>query len=190
MLLILDNFEQVSAAAPMVSELFVAAGPTIVVTSRVALHVTGEQEFAVPPLSMPTEADAADLTSLTRTDAVALFVQRARGPLRFRAESRQRARHRGDLRPSRWSATRHRARRVKSQGAARSRASRAPRQPVRPAPVEHGRSNGPASARCAEPSTGATTCCPRRSGHYLYDCRLVGGWRSTRPSTSPRLQVR
>jgi predicted ATPase/class 3 adenylate cyclase len=78
-LLVLDNFEQVAAAASTVGELLEAVpGLTMVVTSRIALHLTGEQEFAVPPLSVPTAADATDLSSLSRSDAVALFVQRAR----------------------------------------------------------------------------------------------------------------
>ena len=78
-LLVLDNFEQVVAAASTVAELLEALpGLTMIVTSRIALHVTGEQEFAVPPLFVPTEADATDVASLSRSDAVALFVQRAR----------------------------------------------------------------------------------------------------------------
>src|SRR5207245_5774858 len=54
MLLVLDNFEQVASAALMVAELL-AMCPSlkIVVTSRVALHVRAEREFAVPRLALP-----------------------------------------------------------------------------------------------------------------------------------------
>ncbi len=79
LLIVLDNFEQVVAAAPTVSTLLEAIpGLTFVVSSRVALKVTGEQEYAVPPLSVPTDVDATDLAAVSRSDAVALFMQRAR----------------------------------------------------------------------------------------------------------------
>ena len=52
--MLLDNFEQVLAAAPLVAELL-AACPRLkcLVTSRVALHLSGEHEFPVPPLALP-----------------------------------------------------------------------------------------------------------------------------------------
>ena len=60
MLLLLDNFEQVIAAAPEFAELLGAcAGITALVTSRQALHVRGEQLFTVPALSLPAPAGAA-----------------------------------------------------------------------------------------------------------------------------------
>ena len=78
-LLVLDNFEQVVAAAPSVA-VMLSTLPELkmIVTSRVALRITGEQEFPVPPLAVPTPAEAMDLDQLSRTDSVALFVQRAR----------------------------------------------------------------------------------------------------------------
>jgi predicted ATPase len=76
MLLVLDNFEQVREAAPMVADLLAAAPRLrILVTSREPLHVTGEQELAVPPLSLPATSHAPE--DLMRSEAVALFVQRA-----------------------------------------------------------------------------------------------------------------
>jgi predicted ATPase len=78
MLLVLDNFEQVASAALMVAELL-AMCPSlkIVVTSRVALHVRAEREFAVPPLALPDLKRLPDLVTLSQYEAVALFIERA-----------------------------------------------------------------------------------------------------------------
>jgi predicted ATPase/DNA-binding CsgD family transcriptional regulator len=78
-LLLLDNFEQVVGAAVYVAELL-AACPLlkVIVTSRAALHVRGEQEFAVPPLAVPDPKHLPDLVTLSQYGAVALFIQRAR----------------------------------------------------------------------------------------------------------------
>lgn len=78
MLLVLDNFEHVMAAAPLVAELL-ATGPQlkILVTSRAALHVYGEHEFPVPPLALPEAHTMPSPEALGRFPAVALFVQRA-----------------------------------------------------------------------------------------------------------------
>jgi predicted ATPase/class 3 adenylate cyclase len=76
-LLVLDNFEQVVAGAPVVADLLRAApGLRIVVSSRAPLRVTGEQEFPVPPLSLAPPG-AADAESLMASEAVRLFVERA-----------------------------------------------------------------------------------------------------------------
>jgi DNA-binding SARP family transcriptional activator len=57
LLLILDNFEQVVDAAPLVGELLTAAPAlTVLVTSRIPLHLAGEHEYAVPPLALPDRA--------------------------------------------------------------------------------------------------------------------------------------
>jgi predicted ATPase len=78
LLLVLDNFEQVVAAALSVYDLLVEApGLVLLVTSRVPLHVEGEREYAVPPLPLP-EADAALPEQLATNPAVQLFVERAR----------------------------------------------------------------------------------------------------------------
>jgi predicted ATPase/Tfp pilus assembly protein PilF/DNA-binding XRE family transcriptional regulator len=79
LLLLLDNCEQVLAAAPLVVALLEAC-PTlrVLATSRAALHVRGEQEFAVPPLALPPTKTQPDAATLARYAAVALFVQRAR----------------------------------------------------------------------------------------------------------------
>jgi predicted ATPase/class 3 adenylate cyclase len=79
LLLLLDNFEQVVSAALQVAELL-AVYPKlkILVTSRMALHVRTEQEFAVPPLTLPDLKRLPDLVVLAQYEAVALFIQRAR----------------------------------------------------------------------------------------------------------------
>ena len=80
MLLVLDNVEQVVEAASAVSRLLDAApGLTLLATSRVPLHITGEQEFPVPPLALPDLTRSDDLESLAGNEAVTLFVQRAAG---------------------------------------------------------------------------------------------------------------
>lgn len=77
-LLLLDNFEHVAAAAPLLAGI-ISACPlvTALVTSRVRLRLSGEQEFPVPPLAV-SEPDgvAADL-SAPSSDAARLFVARA-----------------------------------------------------------------------------------------------------------------
>jgi predicted ATPase len=76
-LLLLDNFEHVVAAAPVVAELLSAApGLTVLVTSRVRLRVSGEHEYAVPPLDL-TEPEQATSGEVATPAAVRLFVARA-----------------------------------------------------------------------------------------------------------------
>ena len=73
---IIDNVEQVIAAAPLLPELLrVAPGLTIVATSRAPLRVAGEQEFPVPPLPVPGAGAAID--EALANDAIRLFVDRA-----------------------------------------------------------------------------------------------------------------
>ncbi len=82
-LLIMDKFERVVEAAPLVIELLEAAPRLkVMATSRVALRIYGEHEFPVPPLTSPDLKRlwfmGADLAStLARYDAVRLFVERA-----------------------------------------------------------------------------------------------------------------
>lgn len=78
-LLVLDNFEQVVAAAPEIADL-VAQCPrlTVLVTSRAPLRVRGEQEYTVPPLAVPARDAPLDGDTLSHYPATALFVQRAR----------------------------------------------------------------------------------------------------------------
>ena len=79
MLLVLDNFEQVTAAAPLVTQLLAACrGLTVLASSRSVLRVSGEQDYAVPPLGVPDPAHLPPLTQLGQYEAVALFIERAR----------------------------------------------------------------------------------------------------------------
>jgi predicted ATPase/transcriptional regulator with XRE-family HTH domain len=82
LLLVMDNFEQVTAAAPYVTDwLATAAGLKVLVSSRELLHVYGEHDFPVSPLPLP---DANQLpTTLaasfySRYPALQLFRERAR----------------------------------------------------------------------------------------------------------------
>ncbi|MET0772476.1 MAG: AAA family ATPase, partial [Candidatus Limnocylindrales bacterium] len=78
-LVILDNFEQVMGAARLVSRLLAAApGLKVMVTSREALRVSGEQEYQVPPLGAPDPAATGDIEALAGSEAVSLFLERAR----------------------------------------------------------------------------------------------------------------
>jgi non-specific serine/threonine protein kinase len=78
-LLVLDNFEQIAGAAPEVSDLLSAFPKLhVMVTSRVPLHISGEQEFQVQPLELPDPARLPSVDALGAIDSVALFVERAR----------------------------------------------------------------------------------------------------------------
>lgn len=79
-LLVLDNFEQVTAAASGLAQLLRGCPELrLLVTSREALHVRGERIYAVPPLAVPgAELRAPSAEELTRFDAIRLFVERAR----------------------------------------------------------------------------------------------------------------
>ena len=78
MLLLIDNFEHLLGAAPLLAELLaLAPGLKILATSRAALRVQGEKEFALPPLALPDCKTTTSLASLAECPAIALFVQRA-----------------------------------------------------------------------------------------------------------------
>jgi predicted ATPase/class 3 adenylate cyclase len=78
-LLVLDNFEQVTAAAPAAAQLLHDCPRLkLLVTSREALHVSGEHLLAVPPLSLPsTVPRQGSPEQLERYEAIQLFVRRA-----------------------------------------------------------------------------------------------------------------
>ena len=77
LLLLLDNFEHVLEAAPLVAELLSGCPElTVLATSRARLRVSGEREHAVPPLSFPAQGEPV-AESANASEAVRLFVERA-----------------------------------------------------------------------------------------------------------------
>jgi transcriptional regulator with XRE-family HTH domain len=77
MLLLLDNYEHLTHAAPLVADLL-AMCPHLVVlaTSRTSLRLRGEHEYVVQPLALPTHDDLLSVATLERVAAVRLFVTR------------------------------------------------------------------------------------------------------------------
>jgi predicted ATPase/class 3 adenylate cyclase len=77
-LLLLDNFEQVAPAAPLVSDLLSSCpGLKVMITSRQTLHLRGEREYPVPPLSLPDPRRLPSAEHLSEYAAVELFIERA-----------------------------------------------------------------------------------------------------------------
>lgn len=77
-LLLLDNFEQIAPAAPLLAGLLAAAPRlTVLVTSRVPLRLTGEYTYAVQPLALPDPAESSP-ERIRAAPAVQLFSERAR----------------------------------------------------------------------------------------------------------------
>jgi predicted ATPase/DNA-binding XRE family transcriptional regulator len=78
-LLMLDNFEQVLDAAPLVADLLTTvAALRVLVTSRAPLRVRGEREYAVGPLELEAGSEAMAPADSARSPAVRLFVARVR----------------------------------------------------------------------------------------------------------------
>jgi len=87
MLLVIDNLEQVINAASLLPSLLIgASGVKVLVTSREALHVTGEHEFSLAPLALPqpapekfqlTNTENEYIDAMSHFASVQLFVQRA-----------------------------------------------------------------------------------------------------------------
>ena len=79
LLLVLDNFEQILPAAVVVASLLESSvGLTVLTSSRAPLRISGEQEYPIPPLDLPDPERLPSLEELTQSDAVRLFVERAR----------------------------------------------------------------------------------------------------------------
>jgi predicted ATPase/class 3 adenylate cyclase len=80
LLLLLDNFEHLLPAASVVDKTLArAADVRVLVTSRTPLRLYGEQECHVPPLALPDPRHPPEPEVLPRYEAVALFIDRARG---------------------------------------------------------------------------------------------------------------
>jgi predicted ATPase/DNA-binding CsgD family transcriptional regulator/DNA-binding XRE family transcriptional regulator len=79
LLLVVDNFEHVLAAAPLLTELLRSSPELhLLVTSRVLLRLSGEQSYAVPPLRLPDPKRLSEIEDTRRSEAVQLFCERAR----------------------------------------------------------------------------------------------------------------
>jgi predicted ATPase/DNA-binding CsgD family transcriptional regulator len=82
LLLLLDNFEQVTSVAPRLSVLLTGCPQLkILVTSRAVLHIRGEHEFPVPPLALPDLTHPPGSEALSQYASVALFLQCAQAAM-------------------------------------------------------------------------------------------------------------
>ena len=101
-MLLLDNCEHlVDACAAVVNTLLPACPHLwVLATSREPLAIAGEAVLRVPPLALPPATHPEDLRDLLASDAVQLFVARARRAAVLCADDPHRARRRADLRPS------------------------------------------------------------------------------------------
>ena len=78
LLLLLDNFEHLMPAAPLLDALLQTTPRlTLLVTSRVVLGVYGEHVMAVPPLALPDRDALRSLEQVTQVAAIRLFAERA-----------------------------------------------------------------------------------------------------------------
>ncbi len=80
LLLVLDTFEQVADAASGVADLLESCPAlTILITSRVRLHVSQEHVYPVSPLPLPEAAHGAPVDRIARSESIRLFALRAQG---------------------------------------------------------------------------------------------------------------
>ncbi len=78
-LLVLDNFEHVLSAAPLIADLLASTHRLkLLITSRAMLHLSAEHEYVLSPLALPDLNELPSLEQLAQIPAVALFVARAR----------------------------------------------------------------------------------------------------------------
>ncbi|MCB9101034.1 MAG: tetratricopeptide repeat protein [Anaerolineales bacterium] len=79
LLLILDNFEHLTEAGPLLTDLLTnAANLKILATSRTPLHLYGEHCYPVSPLPLPDAEARPSLDNLLENEACQLFTERAR----------------------------------------------------------------------------------------------------------------
>jgi len=77
LLLVLDNFEQVLDAAPVVADAIASPAVKVLVTSRAPLRLRGEREHPVPPLGLPKRKPPPTMEQVSQYAAVRLFIERA-----------------------------------------------------------------------------------------------------------------
>ena len=152
-LILLDNMEHLGDEGAAVVSALLAACPAIrfLVTSRVPLRLSGEQEYAVPPLALPDPGRPLDPATAAGFDGVALFLQRARAVRAdFALTDREHGRDRRHLPAPGRVAAGDRAGRRPGQGALPRRAPGPPGQPPPGADRRSGATPRLASARCAD----------------------------------------
>ena len=185
-LLLIDNFEQVSDAAALVKDLLEACPAlTALVTSRLPLHIYGEQEFPVPPLPLPTAEAHPSPAMLMQCASVVLFVQRAAaGRPDFaltptNADAVSKICRRLDGLPLAIELAAARVKILPRASCWRASNGRSRCSPAAPATCRSG------SRRCARRSSGATTCWRRPSRSCSGVCRCSpAGSRSRAPRRS------
>lgn len=78
-LLILDNFEQLTSGATIVADLLSALPRLkVLVTSRILLNLRGESEIPIQPLPTPDPDNLPSLEQVSLNESVRLFVERAK----------------------------------------------------------------------------------------------------------------
>lgn len=78
LLLVLDNLEQVTEAAPYLADLLTSSSKLkVLATSRVPLRILLEHQYSVVPLGLPDIRHSTGVAELSRSEAIALFVERA-----------------------------------------------------------------------------------------------------------------
>jgi predicted ATPase len=78
LLLVVDNFEHLLGAAPVISELLRSCPRLVVLaTSRASLQLSGEHELAVSPLAVPPRDQTVSADEIAQYPSVRLFVDRA-----------------------------------------------------------------------------------------------------------------
>ena len=78
LLLVLDNFEQIVEAAPLIKHILFAAPRVIfLITSRISLRMAGEREYAVPLLALPDSTGYHQFQRAADSESIRLFIERA-----------------------------------------------------------------------------------------------------------------
>ena len=160
LLLVLDNFEHLLAAALEVVGL-VSSCPnlSVLVTSRAPLRVRGERRHLVLPLRLPDRTHTPDVTEVAESPAVELFVEPARESSLLRAHARERTGSGYDLSAPGRAAAGAGARGGEGESpGARSAALAAEPE----AGDRRGGTSQSAKRRCGRRFGGATTCSRRR----------------------------
>ena len=164
-LLVLDNFEHVLPAAPVIARLLRAApGLSVLVTSRSLLHLSGEHDMLVPGMGLATKAAGREGGAPERRYP-ALRRARAGALAQLRGHRRQHSRRPGALPAPGWASAGHRAGRGPHPARQPTVDPRAP-VAVRSASGSRDRASTMPSAdsrRCARPSPGVTPCSHRTS---------------------------